>query len=79
MTGSHPHSRGLGLTSPTSRARMVSELRKNGVSDERVLAAMAEIVGTLTAPVTVKLAEVVVEVVAAVLLLKAATVVLAEV
>lgn len=39
----HPHSRGLGLTSPVSRARMIDELRKQGVTDERVLAAMLKI------------------------------------
>jgi protein-L-isoaspartate(D-aspartate) O-methyltransferase len=43
IAGSHPHSRGLGLTSPTSRAKMVDELRKNGVGDDRVLAAMQKI------------------------------------
>lgn len=43
IAGNHPHSRGLGLASPTSRAKMVDELRRNGVSDERVLAAMQKI------------------------------------
>ncbi len=43
MVGNHPHSRGLGLASPASRAKMVDELRKNGVTDERVLAAMLKI------------------------------------
>jgi len=43
MTGLHPHSRGLGLTSPTSRARMIEDLRRQGVGDERVLAAMQKI------------------------------------
>lgn len=43
IVGNHPHSRGLGLASPASRAKMVDELRRNGVSDERVLAAMLKI------------------------------------
>lgn len=41
--GLHPHSRGLGLTSPVSRGRMVDALRREGVVDERVLAAMLKI------------------------------------
>lgn len=43
MTGAHPYSRGLGLTSPVSRAKMVDDLRRNGVEDERVLVAMQKI------------------------------------
>lgn len=39
----HPHSQGLGLTSPASRARLVAELRADGIKDERVLTAMAKI------------------------------------
>lgn len=35
--GSHPHSLGLGLTSPASRARLIAELKREGISDERVL------------------------------------------
>jgi protein-L-isoaspartate(D-aspartate) O-methyltransferase len=35
--GNHPHSLGLGLTSPTSRARLIAELKREGISDERVL------------------------------------------
>ena len=41
--GTHPHSRGLGLTSPVSRAKMVQELHKQGITDERVLAAILKI------------------------------------
>lgn len=41
--GLHRHSRGLGLTSPASRAKLIEELRKQGVTDERVLAAMQKI------------------------------------
>lgn len=41
--GLHRHSRGLGLTSPASRARMIEELRKQGIADERVLAAMLKL------------------------------------
>ncbi len=41
--GAHPHSRGLGLTSPVSRAKMVDELRRQDISDERVLAAILKI------------------------------------
>ncbi len=36
-SGSHPHSLGLGLTSPASRARLIAELKREGISDARVL------------------------------------------
>jgi protein-L-isoaspartate(D-aspartate) O-methyltransferase len=39
----HPHSRGLGLTSPTVRARLVAELRREGIADERVLETLAKV------------------------------------
>lgn len=35
--GNHPHSLGLGLTSPASRARLIAELKREGINDERVL------------------------------------------
>lgn len=35
--GGHPHSLGLGLTSPASRARLIAELKREGITDERVL------------------------------------------
>lgn len=44
MTGiKHHHARGLGLTSPASRQRMIEELRASGIEDPRVLAAMTKI------------------------------------
>ncbi|GAC1621604.1 MAG: protein-L-isoaspartate(D-aspartate) O-methyltransferase [Nevskia sp.] len=42
-SGVHRHSRGLGLTSPVSRARMIEDLRQQDIGDERVLAAMLKI------------------------------------
>jgi protein-L-isoaspartate(D-aspartate) O-methyltransferase len=36
-SGSHPHSLGQGLTSPASRARLIAELKREGIVDERVL------------------------------------------
>jgi protein-L-isoaspartate(D-aspartate) O-methyltransferase len=39
----HPHNQGLGLTSPASRARLIAELRGDGITDERVLAALAKV------------------------------------
>lgn len=39
----HHHARGLGLTSASVRARLVDELRHQGISDERVLAAISRI------------------------------------
>jgi len=41
--GNHPHSLGLGLTSPASRARLIAELKREGIADERVL----EVLGKL--------------------------------
>jgi protein-L-isoaspartate(D-aspartate) O-methyltransferase len=40
---SHPHSLGQGLTSPASRARLIAELKREGISDERVLEALRKI------------------------------------
>jgi protein-L-isoaspartate(D-aspartate) O-methyltransferase len=34
---------GIGMTSERTRMRMIEQLRKAGIEDERVLAAMAEI------------------------------------
>jgi protein-L-isoaspartate(D-aspartate) O-methyltransferase len=42
-TGAHPHSLGQGLTSPASRARMVAELKREGISDERVLETLLKV------------------------------------
>ncbi|HUS24151.1 MAG TPA: protein-L-isoaspartate(D-aspartate) O-methyltransferase [Candidatus Binatia bacterium] len=39
----HPHARGLGMASESSRKRLVSELRSLGIRDERVLAVMARV------------------------------------
>lgn len=39
----HHHSRGLGLTSSSVRARLVDELRAQGIVDERVLATIGRI------------------------------------
>lgn len=39
----HYHTRGLGMTSPASRQRLVDELRQQGVRDERVL----EVIGRI--------------------------------
>ena len=39
----HHHARGLGLASDASRKRLVDEVRKWGVKDERVLATLAEV------------------------------------
>ncbi|MDR3418967.1 MAG: protein-L-isoaspartate(D-aspartate) O-methyltransferase [Nevskia sp.] len=41
--GSHPHSLGLGLTSPASRARLVAELKREGIVDERVLETLMKV------------------------------------
>jgi len=41
--GEHPHRQGLGLTSPAARARLIAELRAEGIEDERVLAALAKV------------------------------------
>lgn len=43
MPNRHHHSRGLGLTSSAVRARLVDELRDQGVRDEKVLAAVGRI------------------------------------
>ena len=40
---SHPHTRGLGLASATSRQRLIDELRAMGVRDERVLKALEQV------------------------------------
>ena len=37
MKSNHPHNLGLGLTSPVSRARLIAELKREGIVDERVL------------------------------------------
>lgn len=37
----HPHSRGHGLAGPVSRDRLLDELRRAGIRDEKVLAVMA--------------------------------------
>jgi protein-L-isoaspartate(D-aspartate) O-methyltransferase len=39
----HPQSQGIGMTSQRTRARMVERLRKEGISDEHVLAAMGAV------------------------------------
>ena len=39
----HPHSRGLGLASSVSRKRLVDEVRRMGVKDERVLAVLQKL------------------------------------
>jgi protein-L-isoaspartate(D-aspartate) O-methyltransferase len=39
----HHHSRGLGLASDASRKRLIDEVRRWGVKDERVLATLAEV------------------------------------
>jgi len=41
--GAHPHARGVGLTSPVTRAKLVAELRREGIVDERVLGAIQKI------------------------------------
>lgn len=43
MPGSHPHSLGQGLTSPASRARLIAELKREGIRDERVLEALMNV------------------------------------
>jgi protein-L-isoaspartate(D-aspartate) O-methyltransferase len=43
MKSSHPHSLGQGLTSPASRARLIAELRREGISDERVLEVLTKL------------------------------------
>jgi len=40
---SHRHSLGQGLTSPASRARLIAELKREGINDERVLEALLKI------------------------------------
>jgi protein-L-isoaspartate(D-aspartate) O-methyltransferase len=39
----HHHSRGLGMTAASVRAKLLEELRQQGITDERVLEAMARI------------------------------------
>jgi protein-L-isoaspartate(D-aspartate) O-methyltransferase len=39
----HHHARGLGLASDTSRKRLIDEVRRWGVKDERVLATLVEV------------------------------------
>lgn len=39
----HPHALGLGMTSQRARDRLVADLRKAGVVDERVLQALAQV------------------------------------
>jgi len=40
---SHAQARGIGMTSQRTRARMVERLRKDGIADETVLAALASV------------------------------------
>src|SRR5271156_4119569 len=40
---SHPHSLGQGLTSPASRARLIAELKREGIRDVRVLDALQKV------------------------------------
>lgn len=43
MTGARPHVAGIGMTSERTRARMVERLRRQGIADESVLAAMGSV------------------------------------
>lgn len=43
MIGRHHHTRGLGATSDNARQRLVDELRRQGVSNERVLEVVASV------------------------------------
>src|SRR5450756_1013233 len=40
---SHPQTQGIGMTSQRTRARMVERLRKEGITDETVLAALGTV------------------------------------
>lgn len=39
----HPHSRGLGMAGSRSRDRLMQQLRRDGIQDERVLGAIAKV------------------------------------
>jgi len=43
VNAAHPHSRGFGLAGPAARDKLLDELRRAGIRDEKVLAVMAKI------------------------------------